>query len=163
FFLSFGPLVEFQRLEMKVLAGDGARAGPSRRGSGNSRLSQFARFIGGVVGVPARIEAIEGAPVVAIEQEAMLDALRQVRIGDEVAAEGDQAGDATGDSGLRRVGLEAAGRDDRAVEDLPQLLRGDRPHAFRDQLAALDPGLDDVEIGEIKAVETLRDVTEPGP
>jgi hypothetical protein len=95
-------------------------------------VSQFTRFIGGVVGVPARIESIEGAPVVVIERQAKLDALRRVRIGNEVAAERDQAGDATGDGGLSRIGLEAAGCDDRTVEDLPQLLRGDRPHAFRD-------------------------------
>src|SRR5262249_19682833 len=44
----------------------------------------FTRFVGGVVGVSVRIEAIEGAPVVAIERQTELDALGQVRIRDEL-------------------------------------------------------------------------------
>src|ERR1700733_14150001 len=37
------------------------------------------------------------------------------------------------------------------------------PHAFRDQVTALDPGLDDMEIGELEVVEPLRDIAEERP
>ncbi len=75
----------------------------------------------------------------------------------------DQAGDAVRDGGLRRVRLEPAGRDDRPLEDLSQLLCSDRPHAFGDQIVALDPGLDEVEIGEVELIEALSDVAEQIP
>src|SRR6202789_2100859 len=91
--------------------------------SGDLGLIGFDRLIGRIVGVAAGVEAIEGAPVIAIERQAKLDALRQVGVGDELTAERDEAGDAVGDGGLRRVGLEAAGRNDRTLEDLAQLLR----------------------------------------
>src|ERR1700729_915 len=127
--------------------------GPCRGCSGDLGLIRFDRFVGRIVRVAAGVEAIEGAPVIAIERQAKLDALRQVWVGDELTAERDEAGDAVGDGGLRRVGLEAAGRNDGTLEDLAQLLRGHGLHAFGDQVTALDPGLDDMEIGEFEVVE----------
>src|ERR1700735_1254170 len=102
--------------------------GPCRGYSGDLGLVRFDLLVGRIVRVTAGIEAIEGAPVIAIERQAELDALRQVRVGDELTAKSDEAGDAVGDGGLGRVGLEAASRNDRSLEDLPQLLCGDRPH-----------------------------------
>src|SRR5580700_3095858 len=124
--------------------------GPCRGCSGDLGLIRFDRFVGRIVRVTAGVEAIEGAPVIAIERQAELDALRQVRVGDELTAERDEAGDAVRDGGFRRVGLEATGCDDRTLEDLAQLPRSNRPHAFSDQVTALDPRLDDMEIGEVE-------------
>src|ERR1700722_3816036 len=137
--------------------------GPCRGYSGDLGLIRFDLLVGRIVRVTAGVEAIEGAPVIAIERQAELDALRQVRGGAEWAAERDEAGDAVGDGGLRRVGLEAAGRNDRTLEDLAQLLRGHGLRAFGDQVPTLDPGLDDMEIGELEVVEPLRNIAEEGP
>src|SRR3984957_1562732 len=134
--------------------------GPCRGYSGDLGLIRFDRLVGRIIRVPAGIEAIEGAPVIAIERQAELDALRQVRVGDELTAERDEAGDTVGDGSLGRVGLEPAGRNDRTLEDLSQLLGGDRPHAFGDQVAPFDPGLDDMEVGQFEIIEVLRDVAE---
>src|ERR1700720_1464756 len=117
-------------------------------------------LIFGVVGVAARIESVERAPVVAIKRETQLDALRQVRVRDEMAAEGDQAGITVDNGGLCRSGFEPARGDNRAVEDLAQLLRGDRALPFGDHLATLHPGLNDMEIGQLDVVESFCDVAE---
>ena len=117
-------------------------------------------LIFGVVGVAARIESVERAPVVAIKRETQLYALRQVRVRDEMAAERDQAGITVDNGGLRRSGFEPARGDNRAVEDLAQLLRGDRALPFGDHLATLHPGLNDMEIGQLDVVESFCDVAE---
>src|ERR1700689_425512 len=64
--------------------------GPCRGYSGDLGLICFDLLVGRIVRVTAGIEAIEGAPVIAIERQAELDALRQVRVGDELAAERDE-------------------------------------------------------------------------
>src|SRR5260370_9930600 len=104
------------------------------------------QLIFGVVGVAARIESVERAPVVAIKRETQLYALRQVRVRDEMAAERDQAGITVDNGGLRRSGFEPARGDKRAVEDLAQILRGDLVLRYRDNLATLHPGLNHLQI-----------------
>src|SRR5260370_5441514 len=117
-------------------------------------------LISRVVGVAAGIKGVEGAPVVVIEGKAELDPLGQIRIRNKVATEGNQAGIAIGDGGLRCIGLEAAGSDDRPLKDLTQLLRCDRTLPFSNQISALYSRLDEMQIGQPKDVEPLCDITE---
>src|ERR1700736_1675200 len=94
------------------------QVGPPHRGSVNAGLIGFIHLISRVVGVAAGIKGVEGAPVVVIERKAELDPLGQIRIRNKVATERNQAGIAIGDGGLRCIGLEAAGSDDRVLKEL---------------------------------------------
>ena len=53
-----------------------------------------------VVRVASRVAAVESRPVVAGERQPLPNALRQIRIGDEVAAEGDEIGIVEGGDGF---------------------------------------------------------------
>jgi hypothetical protein len=82
------------------------------------------RFVFGIVGIAARIEGVERAPIIWIQRKPQRYTLRQVRVRDEVTAERDEGGVAVSHRGLRRIGFEATRGDDWAVEDFAQLLRG---------------------------------------
>src|SRR5258708_8378360 len=115
-------------------------------------------LVSGVVGVAARVVAIEGATIVRIERQAEFDPFRQVGIRDEVATESDQAGIANGDARLSGVGIESASRNDRSPEDLVQLLGCDGRLRFRDSLTALHSRFNQMQVRESETVEALCDV-----
>ena len=63
----------------------------------------------GIIRVARFLAAIERLAVIRRERKAALQAARQVRIGDEDAAEGDRIGMALRDRGFRGLAGEAAG------------------------------------------------------
>src|ERR1700734_3954422 len=77
-----------------------------------------------------------------------------------MAGECDQIGIAVSDGALGGVGLEGAGGDDRAAEQLSQLLSRYRSLALDGEVDALHSGLDDVQIGGSVVVEPRRDMSE---
>src|SRR5262249_17455404 len=107
-----------------------------------------------------RSEGVEGLPVIRIERKTQRDAFGQVRVRDEMTAERDQTRVAVGHRGLGRIGFKPTRGDDWAVENLAQLLCGNRALPFADQLATLVPGFDDVTIAQLEVVESLCDVGE---
>src|SRR5260370_13029579 len=139
----------------EVLPTRGRSAGLSKAQSGSGKPILYQRFVGGVVGVAARVVAIEGAAVIWVQRQAEFDPPGQVGIRDEVTTEGDQAGIAVCDACLCRLGIESTGCDDRPLEDLAQFLGCDRRLRFGNGLTALHPRFDEVKIREPEAVEPL--------
>ena len=118
------------------------------------RYRSGSRGLGGpVVSVAARVAAVEGRPVVAVERQALAQPLGQIRVGDEVASERDEVGISGGDDGLRQSAVEAAGGDQGARELRPQMLGRDGRLAVSDLLGALDARLDHVQIRDVQAIE----------
>src|SRR6476660_10625174 len=101
-----------------------------------------------IVDVASPVTAVERRPVVAVQRQITPKPLRQIRVGDEVAAERDKFLVACGDEGRGTLTSKTAGCDQGAVEFLPKMLRGDRSLAFGDLLDALDARLDHVEVGD---------------
>src|SRR5216684_9022640 len=75
------------------------------------------RIIGGIVGIADLLAAIEGGPVVGRQRESFSETTRQVRIGDEDAAERDGVGMTGGNRRFRRLAGKAAGRDQDTAPD----------------------------------------------
>src|ERR1700757_4605286 len=80
-----------------------------------------------------------------------------------MAGQGDQIGIAVSDGALGGVGLKGAGGDDRAAEQLSQLLSRYRSLALDGEVDALHSRLDDVQIGGAVVVEARRDMSEKPP
>src|SRR5512143_4284274 len=70
---------------------------------------------GRVIGIALGAAAVEGGGICSIERGAPAKALRQVRVGEELAAEGDQVRLALLQPRLGAVAVEAAGDDQRAA------------------------------------------------
>src|ERR1700722_5426702 len=77
-----------------------------------------------------------------------------------MAGKCDQIGIAVSDGALGGVGLKGAGGDDRAAEQLSQLLSRYRSLAHDGEVDALHSGFDDVQIGGSVVVEPRRDMSE---
>src|ERR1700742_3680418 len=83
-----------------------------------------------VVGVGAGIESIEGVAIVWIQGQTQADALGEVGIGDEVAAEGDEIGVTFFDDGCGGFGFESSGGDDFPFENFANVFARDCALAF---------------------------------
>src|SRR5471032_2221435 len=79
-----------------------------------------------IVGVADLGAAEEARTVVVVQRQLVAQALGQIRVGDEVAAEGDQVGIAGVQDRFSAVAVETAGGDDGALVVLADQLRSDR-------------------------------------
>src|SRR4029077_1571810 len=86
------------------------------------------------------------------------DALWQVRIGDEVASEGDQVCIAVSNSGFGGVGFKTSRRNDLSSKDLSQPCGRNGPLTLGDEDVPLDAWFDDVQVRESKATQLLCDI-----
>jgi hypothetical protein len=107
----------------------------------------------GVIVVTHIFEGVEGVPVVRRERNAFPDTQRQIWICDEVTSESDGIADAGLDGGFCGFGLEAAGCEDLPLEDVPELLGGDRTLFRLDGHVAFYTRLDDVQVGKAESVQ----------
>lgn len=90
-------------------------------------LHQGVLVIERVVRVAVRVERVKGVAIVSRKWQPLLEAARQVRIRDEMAAESHRVRDPAFQDGLGSVWLKSTGSDDLALEDRPHLLDGDCP------------------------------------
>jgi hypothetical protein len=86
--------------------------------SRNEKQVRDRRIVGGIVGVAPPIVAIESAAIIPVQGQAARNAVGQVRIRNEVATEGDQAGITAGDASFGRFGVEPTGGDNWSPEEL---------------------------------------------
>ena len=113
----------------------------------------------GIIGVTARIVAIERRAVVVVQWRRDAQSLRQIRIGDKQAPERDEIGVACFNDALRAIRSKATRRDERAFEDATQVSsRGRRG----DVIVNAHSRLDCMRIREPIGIQTTRDIAERG-
>jgi hypothetical protein len=114
-----------------------------------------------VVGIADLGAAEETVADIAVQRPPFAETFRQVRVRDEVAAEGDQVGVASLKNGFRRLRREAACGDDGALEVLAQLLRRDRVRILAAiVIVAGDARFDQVQVRELELRKLLGGIAE---